>query len=336
MKTDKTDIISLSNEQYYHGVAVIMGQAEYVKVLVENASDVPFWRDFLFSAMPGTIFDISPVDYSKGQPLLTKGKTYIYKLSEQGNFGKHFLGCVDADYDYLLSSRTNDGKTLEEGKFLIHTYAYSIENLLCCPQGLTQVCTQACKCTFNYPFEDLMCELAIVVYPLLLWALYLESRDDEHKVFSATDWSKVFVHEKVSVDNIQVIIDGIKSRVTTIISKIENTTNADDKALKEELAKEVLAKGLVPHDSLLYVRGHDLFNYIRDAVLKPVCINNKNSRLAEIDACAQNEQERKNLRKEYLNQVKDVDSYLEANYTYKTGFPDLYNCMVKKVRMSQS
>lgn len=38
------DIISLSDETYYKGASVILGEPEYVKVIVENSFDVPFWR----------------------------------------------------------------------------------------------------------------------------------------------------------------------------------------------------------------------------------------------------------------------------------------------------
>ena len=334
------DIISLSDETYYKGASVIMGEPGYVKVIVENSYDIPFWQDLLTAALPEKGFDISPFSYSDGEADLTMGKAHIYKMAEAHLLGPHYLGCVDADYDYLLSSHTHDGKTLDGSKFLIHTLAYSIENLLCCPSGFAQVCAQASKHQIHLPFEEWLKEVSRIVYPLLVWSLYLDSRDDEHQVFSVKEWAQVFPHDKSFVADDKAaneIMEEIAVNVRVLVKKIEAKVTDEDREAKNRLEAEMIEqKGLAPDDSYLYVRGHDLYGFVRDTMVKPACKKAKNEYLAVIDANAGSEEERNNIRGQYIKQVKDADVYLETNYTYKTWLPTIYLAIKDRCVRSQS
>lgn len=333
------DIISLSDETYYRGAAVILGDTAYVKVMVENSFDVPFWQDLLSGAMPEKKFDISPFTYSEKDADLTMGKAHIYQKAANSQLGPHYLGCIDADYDYLLGQNTRGGRMLDGSQYLIHTVAYSVENLLCCPSGLAQVCTQASKHQANLPFNDWMRDLSIAVYPLLIWSLYLDSRDDEHQVFSVKDWAKVFPHDRSYVENensASEILSVVLRNVNDIIDDIEKKVTDEDREAKNRLEAEMTGvKGLRPEDSFLYVRGHDLYGFIRDTMVKPASNQAKNKHLAEIDANARNDEERKNIRGQYVKQVKDADVYLEANYAYKTGLPSVYIAIKDRCLVSQ-
>ena len=251
------DIISLSDESYYHGSAVILGDPSYMKVIVENSYDVPFWQDFFNSFITDKNIEITPFEYTDGTPDLTMGKAHIYRMSKEGKLGPHYLGCVDADYDYLLSKYTDDGNTLQTAKYIIHTFVYSIENLMCCHKGFGQVCTQACKCQAIYPFDKWMNDLASAIYPLLLWALYLDSRDDAHDVFSASDWTKVFPRNKTYTHSDtapQEIVEEVKNIVSLLIADIESKVTAEDLEKKDILVGELIGiKNVQPQDSLMYV-----------------------------------------------------------------------------------
>lgn len=336
----KDDIISLSDETYYRGASVILGEPGYVKVIVENSFDVPFWQDLLMAALPEKGFDISPFSYSDDEADLTMGKAHIYKMAEDHILGPHYLGCVDADYDYLLGQHTHDGNMLAGAKYLVHTYAYSVENLLCCPSGFAQVCAQASKHQVCLPFEKWMKKVSNVVYPLLVWSLYLDSRDDEHQVFSVKEWAKVFPHDKSFVADINAaseIVNKISTNVNSIVKEIEGKMTEEDREAKNKLEAEMIEqKGLTPDDSYLYVRGHDLYGFVRDTMVKPACIKAKNEHLAEIDVNARSDKERRNIKGQYVKQVKDADVYLETNYTYKTGLSTVYLAIKNRCLRSQN
>lgn len=335
----KDDIISLSDETYYHGSAVIMGDSSYMKVIVENSYDVPFWQDFFNSFISNRNIDITPYEYAEGKPSLTDGKAHIYRMSKEGKLGPHYLGCVDADYDYLLSNHTDDGNTLKNAKFIIHTFAYSVENLLCCSKGFNQICTQACKCQSNYPFGQWMNDLANAIYPLLIWALYLDSRDDAHDVFSASDWNKVFPRTRTYThcDTApQEIVEEVTNIVNTLISEIEAKVTEEDIGKKNRLGEELVAnKALKAQDSLMYVRGHDLFGFVRDMMLKAVCQHEKKKHLEFIDTNAIDSNERINRKNQYLKQVRDPEAFLESNFCYKNYWAFLYNGMIDLYNKSQ-
>ena len=332
----KDDLISLSDEAYYHGSAVILGESSYVKVIVENSYDVPFWQDFLEGVAEKMTFDITPFDHINHD--LSMGKAHIYRLSEEGKLGPHYIGCVDADYDYLLGSHTKEGEILKKSKYLVHTFAYSIENLLCCHHGFSKICAKACKCQVNYPFGQWMDELAMTVHPLLLWALYLDSRDDAHEVFSASDWRKVFPRGKTYSDGDsapQEIIDEIKRIVKTLISDIEDRVTRADIEAKDKFAQD-MAERLDPRDSLFYVRGHDLFSFVLDIMLEPICRKEKNKRLAVIDAKSKSKTVRDNIRNQFLKQIVDPRYYLDVNYIYKKKCPSIIAGMEALFKSSRS
>ena len=334
------DIISLSDETYYRGASVILGEPGYVKVIVENSFDVPFWQDLLSTALPEKGFDISPFSYANAEADLTMGKEHIYKMAESNLLGPHHLGCVDADYDYLLGNHTHDGNTLEGSKYLIHTFAYSVENLLCCPSGFAQVCAHASKHQVNFPFEGWMKEVSKAVYHLLVWSLYLDSRDDDHQVFPVKEWAKVFPHDKSFVADEKAgneIVDEVAANVAGLVKEIEGKVTEEDREAKNRLEAEMTEqKGLNPEDSFLYVRGHDLYGFVRDTMVKPASKKAKNDHLAEIDVNARSDEERNNIRGQYVKQVKDAETYLETNYAYKTGLPTVFQAIKDRCVRSQS
>ena len=70
--------------------------------------------------------------------MLAKGKARIVKMAD--TFNDYHIGCVDSDYDWLLSDYTEDGKVIKDNKYLLQTYAYSIENLMCLSSTLKDLC----------------------------------------------------------------------------------------------------------------------------------------------------------------------------------------------------
>ena len=74
---------------------------------------------------------------------LTKGKKRVLANLLQENMGEHMIACVDADYDYLLQGATPTSKTVVNNAFVLHTYAYAIENLQCYAPSLHRLCVMA-------------------------------------------------------------------------------------------------------------------------------------------------------------------------------------------------
>ena len=78
--------------------------------------------------------------------------------------------------------------------FLLQTYAYSIETLFCCAETLEGLCFKANKVTPQFNFIELMRNISIIIYPLLIWSLYLQSKGIHE--FSPTCWTNIFSCDK--------------------------------------------------------------------------------------------------------------------------------------------
>ena len=104
---------------------------------VESYDDISFWR---------SVFD----DYENekyhfevmlpARTSLTKGKKQAMMNMLGKAYGKNMIACVDSDYDYLLQGCTSTSRQLIENPYVLHTYAYAIENLKCYAPSLKQVC----------------------------------------------------------------------------------------------------------------------------------------------------------------------------------------------------
>ena len=126
----------------------------------------------------------------------------------------------------------------------------------------------------------------------------------------------------------QEIADEVRRIARELVAEIETKVTTEDIEKKNRLEEELVAtKALTPQNSLMYVRGHDLYSFVSDVMLKPVCRKEKNSHLAVFDANAGSEEEKKNLRNQYIHQCGDPVVYLDSNYSYKNAWPMIYDGM---------
>ena len=136
-------MIENANGKYYENLSHLIGKPNQVKVIVEDEQDSAFWHDILSFVVPNKIFDINPYHYNLfGQSDLTKGKLHILQLAKDNRLSKNYWGCVDSDYDYLLSKTSHNGQVIQACPYLLQTYAYSIENLFCCAETLKGIIKQ--------------------------------------------------------------------------------------------------------------------------------------------------------------------------------------------------
>ena len=123
--------------------SVLTGKPNRVTVEVEDNIDREFWRDLLSALCPEKELHFNCYQtIVKGKDVvLAKGKTRIIKMADTLN--DYHIGCVDSDYDWLLSDCTENGKVITGNKYLLQTYAYSIENLMCLSSTLEEFCQDA-------------------------------------------------------------------------------------------------------------------------------------------------------------------------------------------------
>lgn len=322
-------LIANANGKYYENLSILVGKPNQIKVIVEDELDVSFWYDILNFVTSNKIYDIKPYQYnSSGQSDLAKGKLHILQLAKDNQLGKCFLGCVDSDYDYLLSDTSYNGQLINSNPFLLQTYAYSIENFFCCAETLEGICVKANKVIPQLNFVELMRNISNILYPLFIWSLYLQSRGVHD--FSPTHWTNILAcDKKISSHCLEDIILSLKDRVhQTIVDIVLNHRQDIDK--KRTFEDDLLKHYEINADNIyLYVRGHDLHKYILNVFLKGIQSKSRKQHIETIKNSGANSNIINNNLKHYNSILIDTETLFNMNYEYKNFCPRLFD-MIKK------
>ena len=143
---------------------------------VESYEDISFWRSVLDDFESDRFhFDVM----LPARTNLTKGKKQAMMNLLGKGYGKNMIACVDSDYDYLMQGATQVSRELINNRYILHTYAYAIENFKCYSDSLKQICVQS---TLNdsdtIDFNEFLKLYSRICYPLFVWNILLYRKHD--------------------------------------------------------------------------------------------------------------------------------------------------------------
>ena len=325
-------LIANANGKYYEGLSILIGKPNQVKVIVEDEMDVSFWHDVLCSVTSSKTFDITPYQYtSAGLSDLAKGKLHILHLARNSQLGKNFLGCVDSDYDYLLSGTSSDGQLMNANPFLLQTYAYSIENLFCCPETLESICVKANKVIPYFNFIELMRNISNIIYPLLIWSLYLQSKGIHE--FNPTHWTNIFsCNKNISTHCSEDILLSLKDRVQEAIVNIVLNHRQEIETRKKFEDDLVEHYEINADNCYLFVRGHDIHKYILNVFLKGIQTESRKRHITAIRASGANSDVISNNLSHYSKTTIETEVLFNSNYGYKDYCPFLFEKIKRDIQ----
>lgn len=302
------------NPTYSENASILTGNPNRVTVEVEDTIDRDFWSDLLEELCPEKEFHFDPyhtiLNEDGSSERTGKGKSQIINAS--ADFNAWHIGCVDSDYDWILSDYTDAGKTISGNKYLLQTYAYSIENLMCLSCTLEDFCHENTEEATEFDFDDYLTRLSKAVYPLLVWSTYLCSKGNQD--FTQTSWREVLVNtEKDPEASLAIIEAKAKAKIEEFDKKY-----ADKIIDKEDFEfQNIGMKDITEDDAYLYLRGHELFDQILNSVLVPLIIELRNQHRETIKASNLGDEVCKNTLREYQGKVKPVKPLLSKNFRYK-------------------
>lgn len=302
------------NPTYSKNASILTGNPNRVTVEVEDTIDRDFWSDLLGELCPEKEFHFDPyhtiLNEDGTSERTGKGKSQILKASS--DFNEWHIGCVDSDYDWILSDYTDVGKTISGNKYLLQTYAYSIENLMCLSCTLGDLCSENTEEMVEFDFDDYLTKLSKAIYPLLVWSTYLCSKGNQD--FIPTSWREVLVNtEKDPEASLAQIETKAKAKIEELDQKY-----ADEISYKEDFEfQTVCMKGVTDDETYLFVRGHELFDHILYSVLNSVITKLRNQHYAVLRESSTDEETRKIALREYQAKSKPVENMLSKNYRYK-------------------
>jgi hypothetical protein len=308
-------LLSAFSKETAENASILNQNDDMVYVDVEDDIDADFWEDLLKSICPHKEFHFVPYHtYLKedGDKVFMRGKSHVLHPEEE--FNKWHIGCVDSDYDWLLSDKTQDGKTISSSKYLLQTYAYSIESLMCQADTLADFCRDNTEEDSEFDFKDYLNRFSRIVYPLLIWSVYLY--DNGNTSFTPTDWRKLLVNTEKDAEASLAIV---KSKVQTATKELDTDFEAEtaEKDKMEQMLKD--EKDVTEANAYLYVRGHDLFDHLLASVLGPIIFGLRGKHYSSLRDADMSSTERKTAFMTYQEKDTSVRELLQKNYRYKAS-----------------
>lgn len=284
---------------------------------VESYDDISFWR---------SVFD----EYENGKyhfevmlparSSLTKGKKQAMMNMLGKAYGKNMIACVDSDYDFLLQGTTKTSRQLIENRYILHTYAYAIENLKCYAPSLKQVCVLSTLNDTNViDFEEFMRIYSKICFPLFAWNILLYRKNDT-KTMSMLKFCEIVRLSSFSIGKPAYSLQQLSDRVnhnTLMLEKRYPQYIEEQKSLMAELEQ----LGITPEETYFYIQGHHIMNSVVLRMLGPVCRYLRNKREEEIQRFACHRQQYNNEISSYRHSQCDVALMLNKNTAYKDSTP---------------
>lgn len=284
---------------------------------VESYDDISFWRS-VFDEYENDKFHFEIMLPARRS--LTKGKKQAMMNMLGKGVGKNMIACVDSDYDFLMQGATSASRQLIGNRFILHTYAYAIENLKCYAGSLKRLCVQS---TLNdmdvIDIEAFMKLYSRICYPLFLWNILLY-REHDLSTMSMQKFCEIVRITSFTISNPEYSLKQlslrVKHRIMLLEKSFQNLLHKYE-ALKQEFAK----LGIVEDETYLYIQGHHIMDGVVLRVLTPVCKHLRNKRETEIQRFACHRQQYNNELSAYRHSQCDVRIMLQKNTDYKEATP---------------
>ncbi len=284
---------------------------------VESYDDISFWRS-VFDEFESDKFHFEVMLPARSN--LTKGKKQAMMNMLGKAYGRNMIACVDSDYDYLLQGATSTSRQIIENPFILHTYAYAIENFKCNADSLKQICVLSTLNDKNIiNFNEFFKLYSQICFPLFVWNILLYRRHDT-STMSLLRFCEIVRITSFTIDNPAHSLQQLNNRVQHNIKILEKRFPhyiQEHKLLGEEL----VSIGILPEETYFYIQGHHIMNNVVLRLLVPVCRHLRNKREEEIHRLAYHQQQRNNELSSYRHSQCDVALMLSKNTNYKETTP---------------
>lgn len=314
-------LLQYLNADYVRAANQLKGGRRRIVAYVESYDDIAFWSQILRQyETPDRYFEVMLPSRSS----LAKGK----KMALANKLGPEMIACVDADYDWLLAQigvvpfpTTTYFAKSESGssqRYLLHTFAYAIENHQCYAPGLHEVCV---KTTLNdthvFPFADFLQQYSESVWPLFVWNVWAYA-SGHYKDFSLRDFARVVTAEKINYRAAHRFLSKVQQEVKVKVGHLQREfPNAQSEV--DSIAQRLQQIGVTPSTTYLHMRGHDLMDGVVLPLLESVCGLLRNQREREIQSLAVHARQKQNELSAYHHACGCLSDVIRKHSAYSSS-----------------
>ena len=214
---------------------------------IENKNDEVFWSKVLKEAWPdGKFRFISASRSIDGN--VTCGCTQCLKYRDF--LDNRLWIAIDSDYRYLTEEPNIDAR-----HHILQTYTYSFENHFCYYKN----CQRVTAIDSSFDWKAFLTQYSNIVYPLLVWQLYLQNIPDAfpknvfHRLLSLP------VGPRSLDNNGAAVLKVLKDRCKKLCNHLKRAFPDADYTWHEARCN---AQGVHRDNCYLFVRGHQLYDLI--------------------------------------------------------------------------
>ncbi|MDE6159064.1 MAG: DUF4435 domain-containing protein [Bacteroidaceae bacterium] len=284
-----------------------------VVAYVESYDDVAFWRGVLRD------FENDQVKFEVMLPSRTsleKGKKSAMMNDLGPGLGRCMIACVDADYDYVMQGHNEASRRMLDNPYVFHTYAYSIESLMCYHEGLHEVATMA---TLNdaelFSLSAFMQEYGRTIWPLLVWSVWMYRHEHQHH-FTLMGFANLVSFRDVLPSHPERTLEFVRRQVNRQVAQLQKRY-PEGKETYIPLRNELLSLGLTPETAYLFMQGHKLMEGVVTPLLLPVCSQLRHQREVEIQQLACHGVQRQNELSSYRHSQLPLEVALKQATAFK-------------------
>ncbi len=295
-----------------------------IMVYVEGYDDIAFWRGVL------SPFENEKLCFEVNVPTrddLAKGKKVLLGMAK--NLGDNLILCMDSDFDYLFQGKTEQSAKVLNSKYIVHTYAYAIENHRCNASSLHGLCVKITKNdreVFN--FEHFMARYSSAIFPLFLWYAYSALSANTRFFILANFKSAVNIGFVDVRSDGRSTIDWVRRSATDKLRSLEKSHPEHIKRVKE-FGVSIAQLGVTRQNCYLYMNGHVLkdnvmvlLGSVTDLLKEMIMENIRNS--SRKGAALDNEISN------YKNSIRNIKEVINDNENFKSS--DLFKMMERDIK----
>lgn len=303
------------NSHYIEAANLLRPKAARKRVVayVESYDDVAFWRGVLRD------FENDQVKFEVMLPSRTsleKGKKSAMMNDLGPGLGRCMIACVDADYDYVMQGHNEASRRMLDNPYVFHTYAYSIESLMCYHEGLHEVATMA---TLNdaelFSLSAFMQEYGRTIWPLLVWSVWMYRHEHQHH-FTLMSFANLVSFRDVLPSHPERTLEFVRRQVNRQVAQLQKRY-PEGKETYIPLRNELLSLGLTPETAYLFMQGHKLMEGVVTPLLLPVCSQLRHQREVEIQQLACHGVQRQNELSSYRHSQLPLEVALKQATAFK-------------------
>lgn len=291
------------------------GAPQRIVAYTESYDDILFWNDLL-SEVEEEVLERTgrKVRFEVMLPCrehLCRGK----KIALSSRLGPNMIACVDADYDYLQQGATEVSRMVCTHPYVLHTYAYAIENLQCYAPTLHRVCVMA---TLNdrelFDFRDYLARFSQTIYRLFVWNVWAY-RYGQHTHFPLSHFADIVALDDFNLDAPEKALAALRVRCNKKMAALQRQF-PQGRSTYRPLQESLAALGVTPETTYLYMRGHDLADHVVGPILDAVCTRLRRDRESEISSQACHATQRQNELAAYQHSCAPWQDMLRKHATF--------------------